>query len=430
MQRSVYIAGALLLGALLGCGAEDPAKPACAGDDARCGLACSASHPCSAGLYCTDGQLCAKDCDPAHPCASGGTCTSTGQCQASGAAVTGTGTGGAGQRANSGRGAPDAGFHFGDAGLSLPDAARPSVGGNDPSVCASSNVVAGRVIPTVILIIDQSSSMHDSIGSGSRWNVLRDFLLKADGLIQGLQDRVRFGLAMYSALSEPRNGMPAECPIVTSVAPALENFGAIEQVYRDAEPIDDTPTGDAITAVLDGLPPPAPDSVQDPVVLILATDGEPDSCEQPDPNEGQAETIAAVTRAFGMNMHTFVIGVGNEISEQHQQDVANAGLGKMPGEPAAPFWTADDDASLRDALMEIISAQVSCDVKLKGKVEGDACQGTVRLNGKLLECNKPDGWELVDATNVRLVGAACTEFRSSELSMLDVTFPCGVVFVD
>lgn len=380
MQTRVYIGGALFLATLLGCGAEEPA----------------------------------------------GTCTNKGQCQTGLAAAGGAV---AGHPAQAGPHAPDAGFHFGDAGLSLPDASA-SFGRNDPAVCARSNVVAGRVIPTVILIIDQSASMHDSIGSGSRWDVLRDFLLKPDGLIRGLQDRVRFGLALYSARSEPMNGLPAQCPIVTSVAPALENFSAIEAAYLEAEPIDDTPTGDAIEAVLDGLPPPAPDSVRDPVVLILATDGEPDSCEQPDPNEGQAETIAAVTRAFGMAMHTFVIGVGNEISEQHQQDVANAGLGRLPGDPDAPFWTADDDASLRAALMEIISAQVSCDVKLKGKVEGDACQGTVRLNGKLLGCNEPDGWQLVDPTNVRLVGAACSEFRSSELSMLDVSFPCGVVFVE
>lgn len=381
MQRRVYISGALLLGMLLGCGKQAPQAAACAGG------------PCQPGFAAAGGA-------------------------------------GAGQRQPGGARAPDAGFHFGDAGLALPDGASANFGASDPAVCARSNVVAGRVIPTVILIIDQSSSMHDSIGSGTRWNVLRDFLLKSNGLVEGLQDRVRFGLALYSARSEPRDGMPAQCPIVTSVAPALDNFGAIEAVYREAEPIDDTPTGDAIDAVLDALPPPAPDSVRDPVVLILATDGEPDSCEQPDPNEGQAETISAVTRAFGMSMHTFVIGVGNEISEQHQQDVANAGLGHVAGEPDAPFWTADDDASLRDALMEIISAQVSCDVKLKGKVEGDACQGTVRLNGKLLGCNEPDGWQLVDPTSVRLVGAACSEFRSSELSMLDVSFPCGVVFVD
>jgi hypothetical protein len=104
------------------------------------------------------------------------------------------------------------------------------------------------VIPTVILIIDQSSSMEESFGSDTRWNTLRDFLLESpDGLIADLQSQVRFGLAMYSAESGGANPEPiGECPMVTSVAPALDNFDAIEAVYAGAEPIEDTPTGDAI----------------------------------------------------------------------------------------------------------------------------------------------------------------------------------------
>src|SRR4029077_2755913 len=53
------------------------------------------------------------------------------------------------------------------------------------STCADVEVRADRVIPTVILVIDQSGSMNDPFGSaGTRWNVLRDFLLKdPNGLI-------------------------------------------------------------------------------------------------------------------------------------------------------------------------------------------------------------------------------------------------------
>jgi hypothetical protein len=422
MQTRAFMGGILLLGLLLSCSEERPATSVCVGDDARCGGACSVVHPCAAGLYCDGNQLCSKECDDSHECPRGGACTSTGQCQPKNSG------GEAGSRADAGARPLGAGG-FSNPGLT-PDAAEQAFDPMGPGVCASSNVVAGRVIPTVILIIDQSGSMHDSIGQGTRWNVLRDFLLDQNGLIKSLEGRMRFGISMYSARSEEMNGMPVECPIVTSVAPALDNFAAIEQAYRAAEPIDDTPTGDSIDKIIDGLPPPAPDAVQDPIVFILATDGEPDRCEEPEPQNGQAETIAAVSRAYGMNIKTFVIGVGADISTQHQQDVANAGVGHAAGDPNAMYWTAENDATLRQALMEIINAQVSCEVKLKGKVEGDACQGTVRLSGELLECDQPDGWELVDETHVRLLGQACEQFRSSQVATLDVTFPCGVVFVE
>ncbi|HKP58265.1 MAG TPA: vWA domain-containing protein [Polyangiales bacterium] len=324
----------------------------------------------------------------------------------------------------------DSGLNFGDSGIMLPDAAHQDLEPSGPKVCARSDVVAGRVTPTVVLIIDQSGSMNDSLGSGSRWNVLRDFLLKDDGLIKSMQDKMRFGVAMYSARSDLLNGQPQECPIVTSVTPALNNFNAIADAYRKSEPIDETPTGDSITKILAGLPKPAPDAPVEPTIFVLATDGEPDRCEELNPQNGQAETISAVKAAFDMSIKTFVIGVGAEISKTHQQDVANAGIGHKAGEPNAPYWTAGDDMSLRNALMDIIGAQVSCDIALKGRVEGDACSGTVALSGAPLGCKNPDGWELVDPMHVRLLGKACADFKKQEVSTLNITFPCAAVILE
>jgi hypothetical protein len=315
-----------------------------------------------------------------------------------------------------------AGLGFGGSGIISPDAGQ-NPSSNKPQVCARSDVVAGRVTPTVILIIDQSSSMNDSIGGGTRWNVLRDFLLKSDGLIKTLQDKMRFGIAMYSA----RSDMPANCPMVTQVSPALGNFAAIETAYRGAEPIEDTPTGDSIDNVVASLPKPAPDAPRDPVIFVLATDGEPDRCEELDPQNGQAEAIDAVSRAYAMDIKTFVIGVGNELSMKHAQDVANAGRGVKPGDPSAPYWTAMDDASLKSALTDIISAQVSCDVQLNGRVDGDPCTGKVQLSGRDLVCKDPNGWELADPTHVRLLGDSCKAFLKEEVSTLFIEFPCEVI---
>jgi hypothetical protein len=131
-----------------------------------------------------------------------------------------------------------------------------------------------------------------------------------------------------------------------------------------------------------------------------------------------------------MNISTFVIGVGNELSMMHAQDVANAGVGHVAGAPNAPYWTAMDDASLKSALTDIIGAQISCEVELKGHVDGDPCSGKVMLSGRDLICKDQNGWELADESHVRLLGTACDAFKKEQVSTLYVEFPCAALRPD
>ena len=41
-----------------------------------------------------------------------------------------------------------------------------------------------------------------------------------------------------------------------------------------------------------------PDPSEDPTIFILATDGEPDTCAQPNPQEGQPEALASEHERF------------------------------------------------------------------------------------------------------------------------------------
>jgi hypothetical protein len=397
-----WVVGCLVL---LSCSGDDEGGGPCVGGDERCGATCSEDNrPCPVGLYCSEAGQCAKECDLDNPCAGGGMCRPNGTC-----------TGGR------------------DGGTSSGASGTGPGGGLRPGACADTVVDTSRTTPTVILIVDQSSSMEEEFDDGSRWDVLRDFLLEEpNGLISDLQSQVRFGLAMYSAESGGTAPDPiGECPMVTSVAPAIDNYGAIADVYRDAEPIEDTPTGDAIDRIVDDLPL-NPESAPDPVVFVLATDGEPDRCEELDPQNGQAEAIAAVERAYTQGIRTFIISVGEgEISAEHQQDVANAGLGREPGDADAEYWVAGDDQTLRDALTSIVGGQLGCEIALNGRVEGDdACLGRVLLNDVELECDGDDGWELVDPQHIRLLGTACDQLKSGDDVYLDVSFPCDVVSVD
>jgi hypothetical protein len=62
-----------------------------------------------------------------------------------------------------------------------------------------------------------------------------------------------------------------------------------------------------------------------------------------------------------------------------------------------------------------------------GRVVGDACSGTVELDGEPLECDGADGWRLVDESHVELVGDACARFRDS--AMVSAEFPCDVILI-
>lgn len=407
----------LALAAANGCGKDENLSP-CVDGDLGCGRVCGMdTKPCTAGLYCSPEGLCSKACNSEIACGDESMCMLDGRCMSTETAASG-GSGGAG--ASGTGGGSGGGGTTGVGGLG---------GAPPPGACADTIVRATKVIPTVILIIDQSSSMEESFGAASRWDTLRDFLLQSpDGLIADLQSQVRFGLAMYSAESGGSAPDPiGECPMVTSVAPALDNYDAIEAIYGPAQPIEDTPTGDAIDRILDDLNlVNDPDQAEDPTVFILATDGEPDRCEELDPQNGQQEAIAAAERAFGLGVRTFVIAVGNDLSMEHQQDMANAGLGRAPGDPDAEYWVAGDDATLRGALTEIVGGQLGCEVQLNGSVQdGDACLGTVKLNGRELVCGDENGWELSSPRHIRLLGTACDELKGGMVE-LDVRFPCEV----
>lgn len=411
----------LVLLPVAACGDDDDDQVAkgCPDDSPLCGAPCKKTEECGLGLRCSDGT-CAPECDEpgsAKGCDDGEVCSKDRICMH---ATAGSGSGG-----HAGFGNPNGGASGGPPGTGTSDGSVPT--------CASTVVRANKIIPTVILIVDQSGSMTEKFADGTRWDVLRGFLLmQPGGLIDDLQTQVRFGLAMYSARSGDNDPAPVgECPLVTTVAPALNNFAAISDVYSPAEPIDDTPTGDSINKVIDDLDlANDPDAQPSATIFVLATDGEPDRCEELDPqtDEGKREAIESVQRAFSLGIRTFIISVGEgTVSAEHQQAMANAGLGLDGNTGNAEYWVAGDDRSLRDALISIVGGQVGCDVALNGRVDsGDPCLGKVTLNGEELGCGDANGWELVDDMHIRLSGQACDDLKSRDDALLDVSFPCGV----
>ena len=354
---------------------------------AACEQRCAGDGDCPAGLYCLTGR-CFADCGPgARGCAAGTSCSPRGRCVATGDA------------------APAA--PMGDA-------------------CADIDVRLSRQSASVMLLIDQSGSMTNAFGGTTRWSAVRSALVdRTSGVLRALEGEVRFGLAMYTGHDGNRSGT---CPILRPpISVALNRVDAIAAALNAASPDDDTPTAESVTAVAQMLRAIPPGEEPGAKVIVLATDGEPDTCAQPDPmtsgerDAARAGSVAAVRAAFRDGIRTYVISVGSDVSEAHLRDLAAAGAGT----PSARFYRATDPAALTAAFREITTGVRSCVFRLNGRVT-DAAAGDVRLDGAALTLGATDGWSLRSPTEIELRGAACARARSTS-SSLTARFPCGVV---
>jgi hypothetical protein len=369
----------------------------CAGSlQGKCGTACASDAHCAQGTFCTSSGTCTADCTPGgNECGPNGQCTPSGRCQ------------------------PLIMFD-GSAGSGNSD-------GSVPDGCVNVALKLKKTIPTVVLLVDQSGSMTEAFSGGNRWDVLRDSLMQPrTGIVHRLQNDVRFGLALYSSRAGDDNVVTGRCPLLTEVAVGIGNYDAINQVYANADPIDETPTGESLMDVARALIPVQSDG---PKVIVLATDGEPDTCAQPNPQNGQAQSLSAARFAHRNDIRTYIISVGEgTVSLGHLQDMANAGQGlTVGGTQNAPYYEASNQAALVRAFNEIINGVRDCKLELNGQVDpAKANEGRATLDGNPLGYNDPNGWKLNNPTEIELVGSACQAIKTGDHD-IRVSFPCGVI---
>jgi hypothetical protein len=250
-------------------------------------------------------------------------------------------------------------------------ALRPAGGAGSVDVCAELSVVPTPQVPTVAIVLDNSSSMYRSNTPPPPATSLIEALMNPmTGAIKPLEGKVRFGFASYRSkkgMTHAEND-PA-CADLSTVPYALNNYTAIDTAYRSVfadgtrakgcaatpntancgETDWDTPTGHAITRVTADLQAYMPDPPGRKYILFV-TDGTPNTCKVFDPDCGQDQALKAVQDAFAAGIGTFVIGVGNiaagencdrnsvRCGEDHLQDIANAGTGAPVAMPPTNYW--------------------------------------------------------------------------------------------
>jgi hypothetical protein len=395
---------------------------------------CAVAGDCKPGTHCGANGECTVECSPTIACATGMVCA-----VAEGRCITGSAPVGGGS------------------GVPIPPtgtAANPGIpiggAGGSGGGCAFSKAEFKQETPNVMLVVDRSRSMEEDFGTDTRWNVLRTALINpTDGFVPTLETQIRFGLSMYTgplmsgggAPPPPRGGSGGagggtatgtggtltECPILAGVPIALNNFAQISAIYTATEPLGNTPTGASIAAIAPQIQALDPALFPGPRVIVLATDGEPNTCTSlTDNTEGRRLSEEAIQAAYDAGIQTFVISVGDDVGEDHLRRIANLGQGFPVNDRTERFYPANDPSELAEAFTTIINGIRACVFDLNGTVMvSSASQGRVTVDGVALTYMDPNGWHLNGNGQVVVDGEGCQKIQQGAQG-IDIWFPCGV----
>jgi len=333
--------------------------------------------------------------------------------------------------------------------------------------------------PSVFVLVDRSDSMFvpDSKTQVVSWEPLKTGVLK---VVKDLESKVRFG---FGAFTGQQGGM---CPIFESIAPALDNSGAIAGVYpagRVPGATGETPVIQVLPLVKALLDQPGNDG--DKYVLFV-TDGEPDFCDNGDSKCAMDAVVGGVQKLAAAGIKTFVFGIGSSIiadSGAFLQALANAGA-SLP--PATPFgatskeqdvcyackgvqpWVGQwatgttpdcatpgqqtlgaygtaatnakvynpdptDQEALTKEISSVVSGIKSCVFDLGGDIYVNLDlldKAKVYIEGDQVPLASDNGWRMNSPTQLEFVGSACTGWKDDPTKTnLKFDFPCDIIVV-
>ena len=362
-----------------------------------------------------------------------------------------TGTGGSGNADNSGAGTGN--LNTGNTGGADVDAG-----------CQHFDVNFVPKVPTVFVLVDRSGSMFT--GSPPPWEPLKTGALQ---VIQELQTEVAFGWGAFTG----QNGV--KCPVFDTVAPALNNYTAINAVYQPlGQPAfkAETPVGEALPLVQQAL---SQSPVDGDKYILFVTDGEPDFCDDGDANCPLDDVVYHLQSLKTQGVGTIVFGLQNSsVPAATLQAFANAGAGQPVGIPFAdtaqniyyacsgvPGWKADataagqtgmnllgsyvptgggaakfyqpdpgDQTALTTQLRSVLAGVKSCTFDLGGKISVDLTQlslASVSIQDQPVPLDTTNGWTMTTDTQLALVGTACDTWRDPQSTKIDFNFPCQII---
>ena len=308
------------------------------------------------------------------------------------------------------------------------------------STCQVVQLVAEPIIPDMLIVLDRSGSM----GESGRWE---PSVSAVRSLTTQLQSKIHFGLALFpdpgtsssncimsGGISICINGSTsaAVCAPGKIVVPvAADTATKIGGVLNMTLPSGGTPTSDTLQRVLMdyGNAPSGPDDKVAPKYVLLVTDGLP-TCpagageETTPPDVNAANTM--VEQLAAKKVKTYVIGYDTSGADNAMLASVLDGFAQRGGTGDMKHRPVEDEMSLLSEFTRITNAITSCRLALNAPPQRPDYV-LVRLDGKQINLNDPDGFKLIeDNKTVELTGAACARFREGT-HLLDAQVQCSVV---
>lgn len=376
------VAFALLLTA--GCGSKTfaslcdivPAPEAC---QTACDPSPAAPSSCPAGYFCAaDGQCDIQCTINGGQCGDGYACTDEGRC--------------------------------------VDDSEAPQ---NGPDAnCPAVNFTPMPVTPSIGLVLDQSGSMYPN--DSTRYAQMREALVGTGGVVNELEAKAYFGASLYTC-----GGGNGQGPLVINETPrSLNNANNVRTLIDSKLTMKggNTPTHAAIRKMVESFQAAAPPAGSPPII-VLATDGIPNSCSD-EQGGGRDASVTAARNAYNAGIPVYVLAI--DIEDNHFTDLANAGQGHQNGQPNIPYYRSSNATQLKAAFDTIIKGVISCDLALTSSIdEAQASTGVVTVNGNTLTYGSD--WTLVNGNVIRLLGGACDALKVANNPSVNASFPCGSV---
>jgi hypothetical protein len=309
----------------------------------------------------------------------------------------------------------------------------------EPS-CADGSTMAMAVKPNIYLLLDLSGSMARYPGneetprdpSESRWGILAAAL---DTLADDFTTRFNVGIGAFPARCTER-GSGQNCRTPSNICGAAvlpdsllpmsggHTAAAFRAAYTGITPFGYTPTRTALDEVnreQSFALPGDPIAAARPHVVVLITDGEPnsgnDSCNTTGDLTG---TVAAAQRLADDGIPVYVVGIAGT-NERAMERIAEGGGTDNPDDPERRWFPAGTSESLINALARIAESSIGCGMVLAPS------PGTTPDYGRASVTTTIGGTSsAVPASNFRieggapptlqLLGEACTSLRAAAAS--------------
>jgi hypothetical protein len=346
----------------------------------------------------------------------------------------------------------------------------------DGGICAGKTLKAQQVPLDLFVMLDQSSSMGDTVAGGTKWKAVSTALSAfvgqpgLDGVSVGIQ---YFGLpagggtcSIFTCMNNNDCGAAACGPCLNpggtggictgaltqagdscnaadyagaavEIAPLPAVASAITSSIAAHQPTTSTPTSAALQGAVDHAKAWATSHANDAVVVVLATDGDPTEC---DTDLGHIDAIAAGAFASPQKIPTFVIGVGSLLSNLN--GIAAAG---GTGQAFLVDTGGNVNQQFLDAMNTIRHAALGCqyqiplpasgtpnyqEVNVVYTPAGGAPQTFPYVASKASCPATGNGWYYDDAAHpmqIILCDATCTEVKGDTTGQVDITLGCATI---